>query len=541
MGLLGGKKKKSKSPAPQQKREQTPPKKSKKPETPKKGKSAPAAAPAAARQEEEQFVGAIPEGSPLSKAEIANRIVCSREPQSLFELGITPNGVGVTLRYAYVSQRGYYPDDLYKANQDAFKISTKFNQSDKPQILLGVFDGHGGEGDRCSYFVRDKIEVELADQMKKQPKDFGKAYSAAFTSLGRKIHEQEEFDDSMSGTTAIAAFFHGTHVTIANIGDSRAMVGKKKKGKVVAHSLSVDQTPYRKDERERIKKAGGVVMSMDMLDGTIPFHENWGVNLGEETDDSGDPPRVWAPGQSYPGCAFTRSIGDAVGEELGVTPEPEISTLQLSERDEFIVLASDGVWEFLTNQSVCDMVASFSSPLDACRAVVSESYRLWLQFDERTDDITMITAYIDRDTTDAVLMNEDEDDAAMGGGVTGGAAGLGAAEMRPVRRGLSKEKKKAMAIMTKSASDPDEDLSSWVAEVIPKTEQEIERIERAVKANFLFQHLHEAQIKTVYDVMKRREVHAGDVVIRQGEEGDWFYVVDDGDFSVSIEQNGQSV
>ena len=321
MGLLGGKKKKSKSPAPQQKREQTPPKKSKKPETPKKGKSAPAAAPAAARQEEEQFVGAIPEGSPLSKAEIANRIVCSREPQSLFELGITPNGVGITLRYAYVSQRGYYPDDLYKANQDAFKISTKFNQSDKPQMLLGVFDGHGGEGDRCSYFVRDKIEVELADQMKKQPKDFGKAYSAAFTSLGRKIHEQEEFDDSMSGTTAIAAFFHGTHVTIANIGDSRAMVGKKK-GKVVAHSLSVDQTPYRKDERDRVKACGARIMTMGMAHGEVKYYDGWEEKI-TEMDENAEPPRLFHGTSLQPGNAFTRSLGDSGSIKIGVVAEAE--------------------------------------------------------------------------------------------------------------------------------------------------------------------------------------------------------------------------
>lgn len=57
--------------------------------------------------------------------------------------------------------------------------------------------------------------------------------------------------------------------------------------------------------------------------------------------------------------------------------------------------ASDGVWEFLTNQSVADMILKFTDPLDACRAVVAESYRLWLQYEVRTDDITMILAFID--------------------------------------------------------------------------------------------------------------------------------------------------
>lgn len=58
------------------------------------------------------------------------------------------------------------------------------------------------------------------------------------------------------------------------------------------------------------------------------------------------------------------------------------------------MIASDGVFEFLTNQSVADMVATYSDPLDACKKVVQESYDLWLQYEVRTDDITIICVYI---------------------------------------------------------------------------------------------------------------------------------------------------
>ena len=61
-----------------------------------------------------------------------------------------------------------------------------------------------------------------------------------------------------------------------------------------ALALSHDQTPFSKDERERIKACGGRIMSADQVDGLVPYHENWDCNLGEELDDDGDP-RAAAP------------------------------------------------------------------------------------------------------------------------------------------------------------------------------------------------------------------------------------------------------
>ena len=76
---------------------------------------------------------------------------------------------------------------------------------------------------------------------------------------------------------------------------------------------------------------------------------------------------------------------------------------------------------------------------------------------------------------------------------------------------------------------------------VPKTADEIDRIKAAVRANFLFQHLNETQAQQVYDVMKRVPVKRGEVVIRQGDAGDWFYVVDSGEFAVSLNQAGKQV
>jgi hypothetical protein len=126
------------------------------------------------------------------------------------------------------------------------------------------------------------------------------------------------------------------------------------------------------------------------IEGIEPIHENWGLNLGEELDTNGDPPRVWDAQRNYPGTAFTRSIGDQIAEGLGVTANPEFLEYEMRGREKFIVLASDGVFEFLTSQTVGDIVARFYDPTEACRAVVAEAYRMWLVFETRTDDITIV-------------------------------------------------------------------------------------------------------------------------------------------------------
>ena len=74
------------------------------------------------------------EYQPLTQDEVNARIQCCDKTQH-FTLAET----GITLRYAYLSQRGYYPEDLYKANQDAFKIIEKFILYLKFNILILSF------------------------------------------------------------------------------------------------------------------------------------------------------------------------------------------------------------------------------------------------------------------------------------------------------------------------------------------------------------------------------------------------------------------
>jgi serine/threonine protein phosphatase PrpC len=232
-----------------------------------------------------------------------------------------------------------------------------------------------------------------------------------------------QINDRLSGTTAVTACFHGGRLTVCNVGDSRVILGhriavdvdgapveetkeeekveeaeeakQKNLGKLVAVPLTRDQTCYRLDERERVLKMGGEIKSIDQLEGTSAIHDNWGDFIhGEQVNIHGDPPRVWVPGKKYPGCAFTRSFGDSMGEEIGITACPEIVTCDITTRDEILVVASDGVFEFLTNQEVIDICDSCKSPLEASGAVTKAAYRRWIEHDSRCDDITVIVCFL---------------------------------------------------------------------------------------------------------------------------------------------------
>lgn len=131
------------------------------------------------------------------------------------------------------------------------------------------------------------------------------------------------------------------------------------------------------------------------MEGLEEMHENWGdMVLGGDMELFGDPPRCWEEGKNYPGTAFTRSLGDSLAEDIGVYAEPEMIVRELTVNDHILILASDGIFEYLTNQQVIDMGVGCGSPLQACECIVKASYEKWLTYDHRTDDITIIVCHL---------------------------------------------------------------------------------------------------------------------------------------------------
>lgn len=85
----------------------------------------------------------------------------------------------------------------------------------------------------------------------------------------------------------------------------------------------------------------------------------------------------------------------AVAEAIGVVAEPELTSTKLQPDHAFMVVASDGIWEFLPSQRVVDMVAAFPTPEEAAKVLVAAAYKAWLQKETRTDDISIIVMHFD--------------------------------------------------------------------------------------------------------------------------------------------------
>jgi hypothetical protein len=178
------------------------------------------------------------------------------------------------------------------------------------------------------------------------------------------------------------------------------------------------------------------------------------------------------------------------------------------------------------------MISEFDDPLEAAKHVVSESYRLWLTYDDRTDDISIIIIEFDK-------IVEVTGHAQVASGVKrqmSMSMNASAAESKPVRRVMSKEKRKV--ISEAWAADETEEFNFEKNKTV-KSAEEMARIEEMVRANFMFQSLSRQQREQIFWVMKLRTVKEGELIIKEGDEGDVMYIIDSGEFTVlKRDENG---
>lgn len=186
-------------------------------------------------------------------------------------------------------------------------------------------------------------------------------------------------DTDFSGTTSVVCTIRDRKIDVANIGDSRIIVGRAVSGgKFEAVPLSDDHKPDRPDEQRRIEGAGGRVFAVEYDDGVD------------------GPPRVWLGHMDIPGLAMARSLGDAVAHSAGVISTPELTHYDIKAEDKIVVLASDGLWEFMTNQEVIDLIVKtgLDDPKRAVDVLVEEANQRWLKEEAVIDDTTVIVAFL---------------------------------------------------------------------------------------------------------------------------------------------------
>ncbi|KAL3535573.1 hypothetical protein ACH5RR_004034 [Cinchona calisaya] len=206
--------------------------------------------------------------------------------------------------------------------------------------LFGVYDGHGGS--QVANYCRARLHSALAEEMNVEKQDLhsGNAsyswkerWERALFNCFHKVDNElggigiaGTYDPNLApiapeavGSTAVVGIVCPLLIIVANCGDSRAVLCRGK----VAMPLSVDHKPNREDEYERIEAAGGKVI-------------DWG-------------------GYRVSGVlGMSRSIGDRHLRPY-VIPDPEMMFVPRAKEDECLILATDGLWDVMTNEEVCDV------------------------------------------------------------------------------------------------------------------------------------------------------------------------------------------
>ena len=203
----------------------------------------------------------------------------------------------------------------------------------------------------------EESKGNLFDTMGKNGDLKRKILEESFTHTQSDLKKQR-FDIEFSGTTAVTVVVSPTGVvTWANIGDSRAILLNKTNGIWSNTALSRDHKPDSPDEHERIRKTGGRVEA---------YKDEYGGDFG--------PKRVWLKNENLPGLAMSRSFGDLCACRAGVIQKPEFKEHQLKKNDRAIVLASDGVWEFLENNDVMNILVPY---LEANDELTGKFNQIW--------------------------------------------------------------------------------------------------------------------------------------------------------------------
>lgn len=281
----------------------------------------------------------------------------------------------------FTCNKGLKPES---PNQDSFMCAV----NPKKWGLYGVFDGHGPNGHDVSDFAVKKLVMKFLAEANFEGNP-GPAFTKAFTQCQVDIEaaKSDGLDASSSGSTCTMVFHNieTDKLCIAHVGDSRAVLyDGKTVGKLKVVHETEDHKPNLPGEKARIEKMGGRVV----FDGYYNY-------------------RVFAKAGMYPGLNMSRALGDVVAhKEAGLTAEPELKEIDLAplrEKSEqlTLVIASDGVWEFIKSEDAPNFLCTKDSKAldvnpDTVKALAKKSWDSWMEDsdNEISDDISVVAVLL---------------------------------------------------------------------------------------------------------------------------------------------------
>ncbi|KQJ99482.1 probable protein phosphatase 2C 21 isoform X2 [Brachypodium distachyon] len=304
-------------------------------------------------------------------------------------------GENDSIKYATSSMQGW-PEEMEDAHAAILDLDGSQSTS-----FFGVYDGHGG-GEVALYCAR-QFHIELVNDP-----DYGNNPATAMEHVFFRIDEQLQQSDEWrelanprgycylmrclrtslcaawpvkaryigpqyEGSTACVAIIRGNQIIVGNVGDSRCVLSRN--GQAI--NLSMEHKPYHRNEKARIQAAGGQVL-MDMFPKVLAG-QVVGTELGIYRVDGK--------------LAMSRAIGDFQYKqnktlpraEQMVTCNPSIRAVNITDDTEFLIIASDGIWDVITSQQAVEFVhACLRNGMTNPRAICESLQNLCLRSEDNS-------------------------------------------------------------------------------------------------------------------------------------------------------------
>ncbi|CAL8095708.1 unnamed protein product [Calicophoron daubneyi] len=292
-------------------------------------------------------------------------------------------GSGNGLRYGIASMQGWRV-----TMEDAHCAITQLPGNLKDWSFFAVFDGHAGalvselcatELLKCIVDTEEfkKINPDLAPSLS----EIERGIRDGFLSLDDRLRRLPQLasGEDKSGSTAVCVLITPKHIFFANCGDSRAMLIRQ--GEVAF--TTVDHKPINPDEKKRIQNAGGSVI-VQRVNGSLAVSRS----LGD--------------------YAYKSAKGLGPTEQL-ISPEPEITILDRDKSlDEMIVLACDGVWDVLSNETLCTLLLQRMKCTEDLSAICNETIDMCLYKGSSDNMSIVVVAFDPAPRVDPKCKKEDE-------------------------------------------------------------------------------------------------------------------------------------